>query len=335
MKNTAYNRENGITKKDARKVFSHIGFSLFFYDVAVLLLQSALVFLVMWGFALFGYDNSAAEKFVSSNEFIWTSSIICQFFLGSLVCFILLSLKKPLVKFSGEKRRFTFKQTVLMGIVCIAVMQFGSMISTFLSEWVRNLRGAPLENSLSSLVYESNVFVVILVCVIIGPILEELIYRKCVIDRLRPFGEWFAVICSALIFGLAHGNFLQLFYSVGIGIIFGIIYLKTNNIGICIGYHIFINFLGGVVPVLLSRIDTETEAALLSPANIALLAYIFLLLLITFAGILILFAAHKSIRLSARRVEGISKIDTIKAFIFNFGMILLLIITVYSFIMSF
>ncbi len=335
MKNTSYNPQIGLTRKDARKVFSHIGFSLFFYDVAVLLLQSVLVFMVMWGFRLFGYDNSAAEKFIGSNEFTWIASIICQFILGSFVCFILMSLKKPMVKFGGEKRKFTFKQTLLVGIVCIAVMQFGSMVSTFLSEWVHELRGSPLENSLSDLVFESNIYIIIAVCVIIGPVLEELIYRKCIIDRLRPFGEWFAVICSALIFGLAHGNFLQLFYSFGIGIIFGIIYLKTNNIGICIGYHVFMNFMGGVMPVIFMRAGVGETAEVFTPANIAFFMYMFLMLLITFAGIMIIFATHKSIKLSKWRVDGVSKVDTVKAFIFNPGMILLLIITVFSFITSF
>ena len=335
MRNTDYNPQIGISKKDARKVFSHIGFSLFFYDLVVLLLQSALIFLIIKGFAVFGYERAVAEKFVNSNGFTWVASIICQFFLGSLVCFILMSLKRPVVKFGGEKRKFTFKQTVLMGIVCIAVMQIGSMMSTVLSEWVHELRGSPLENSLSDLVFESNVFVVILVCVIIGPVLEELIYRKCIIDRLRPFGEGFAVICSALIFGLAHGNFLQLFYSFGIGIIFGIIYLKTNNIGICIGYHVFMNFLGGVVPVLFMRAGVGEGLEMFTPANMAFLAYMFLMFLITCAGIMILFVTYKSIKLSKWKVDGISGIDTVKAFIFNPGMILLMLVTVFSFIMSF
>ena len=83
--------------------------------------------------------------------------------------------------------------------------------------------------------------------------MEEIFYRKLVIDRLRRYGELFAVIASGILFGLIHGNFSQFFYAAMIGIVFGIVYLRTGRIRYTIGLHMAINLVGGVYATEMSR----------------------------------------------------------------------------------
>lgn len=77
--------------------------------------------------------------------------------------------------------------------------------------------------------------------VIGAPILEELIFRKLVLDRTGRFGETPAVLCSALIFGLAHQNAGQFFLAFLLGILFARIYLHTGKIVYTMVLHFMIN----------------------------------------------------------------------------------------------
>lgn len=80
---------------------------------------------------------------------------------------------------------------------------------------------------------------------IVGPIIEELLLRAGLLAtllrcKIRP---WIAIILSAFIFGLIHGNMAQ-FISASIGgIILGIIYYKTHNVVTTSIIHILNNSL--------------------------------------------------------------------------------------------
>ena len=67
---------------------------------------------------------------------------------------------------------------------------------------------------------------------IIGPVTEEFIFRQATLggmlrNGIRPI---YAVLLSALLFGVIHLNWAQILPAFSIGIMLGIIYLKTGNI---------------------------------------------------------------------------------------------------------
>lgn len=74
-----------------------------------------------------------------------------------------------------------------------------------------------------------------------GPVIEEYIYRWKLINHLRPFGEKAAILYSALMFGLMHGNLAQFLYGTVIGIIMGYMMVKTGRMLYNCLLHIFIN----------------------------------------------------------------------------------------------
>ena len=49
--------------------------------------------------------------------------------------------------------------------------------------------------------------------VVLAPVMEELIFRKVLIDRTIVYGDKAAVVLSGLLFGVFHGNFHQFFYA--------------------------------------------------------------------------------------------------------------------------
>lgn len=76
---------------------------------------------------------------------------------------------------------------------------------------------------------------------IVAPIAEELIYRRFMLGSLRVIGDVPAVIVSALIFGLAHGNFDQFCYCFFGGIIFGLCMIRYGSIKYGIALHMVHN----------------------------------------------------------------------------------------------
>lgn len=82
---------------------------------------------------------------------------------------------------------------------------------------------------------------IILAC-IIGPILEELVFRGTILNSIKKIKNgWIPILVSALVFGYAHGLPVQMVYTFIMGIVAGILYLKTGNIIYPIILHVVNN----------------------------------------------------------------------------------------------
>lgn len=83
----------------------------------------------------------------------------------------------------------------------------------------------------------------ILAIAIIGPIVEELVFREAIIHNMLKNGahRWQAILFSALAFGLIHFNPSQVPFAIIMGVILAVIYVKTNNIVLTSIIHIFNN----------------------------------------------------------------------------------------------
>ena len=121
-----------------------------------------------------------------------------------------------------------------------------------------------------------------ILAIVVAPIFEELIFRKLVLDRIGSFGETPAVLCSALIFGLAHQNAGQFFLAFLLGILFARIYLHTGKIVYTMLLHFMINFTA-----------TLEEVGLLIWGNSFDLWYLIALGVLVLAGIVLLIVCRK------------------------------------------
>ncbi len=88
-----------------------------------------------------------------------------------------------------------------------------------------------------------------LTIVVVGPILEELIFRGIVLDGLlRKYSPMKAIIVSSVLFGFIHLNPWQFLGAAFFGLFSGWIYYKTRNIFLTVAMHITnngISFLQG------------------------------------------------------------------------------------------
>ena len=76
---------------------------------------------------------------------------------------------------------------------------------------------------------------------LIAPAAEELLFRRLLLRRLRPYGERFALVASALCFGLFHGNLNQFFYAFLLGLVLAELALSTGCLWQAVLLHALVN----------------------------------------------------------------------------------------------
>lgn len=105
--------------------------------------------------------------------------------------------------------------------------------------------------------------------VVIPPIVEEMMFRGMILQGLRRFGDGFAVVASAALFGLFHGNFAQTVFAFLCGLVLGFVVIRTNSLLPSILIHALNNgtsvlielverYCGSDTAVAVSNIETNT-----------------------------------------------------------------------------
>ena len=169
-----------------------------------------------------------------------------------LIIFICLKISKKIFpgknkEFNESKSRFLLKKS-MASCICM-ILGFVLVKSVIISNWILYLHIVPSKNIFNTYMQNAtiiNTIVISIQVIIIGPIIEELIFRKILLGKLlekfsnRPIK---AIVYSALIFGIVHLNIIQGVAAFGGGIILGLIYYYTKSIKATIFAHILNNFL--------------------------------------------------------------------------------------------
>ena len=243
-----YEEIEGYKIKSAKRSFSRTMLSLASYLlISTAVVYTAQILLIL----IFGLER--AQAISQSTYYIWGMQIVAMYIIAFPLSYLVLK-KLPLAKRTGSK--MSLEEFVVTFFIAEGVMTVGAVISNYIVALLSALLGYEIENATSDIIMDTPVYIVVLVAVIIGPIFEELMFRKLMIDRLSVYGDRFAIIVSAVSFGLFHGNLSQLIYAVAIGFIFGYVYVKTQNVIYSILLHILLNFFG-TVPALLSAKSYE------------------------------------------------------------------------------
>lgn len=155
-----------------------------------------------------------------------------------------------------ETRKFDMKPGLFFKLLlmCLPMMWAGSVFGSMLSMALSN---GEATDRVADLAMQTNIWNVVFL-VIVGPIFEEWLFRKQLIDHTRKYGEKTAILLSGLAFGLFHMNLFQFFYAFLLGLMFGYIYMRTSKLRYSTAMHMIINFNGGVLaPWILTRVDLD------------------------------------------------------------------------------
>ena len=199
-------------------------------------------------------------------------------------------------------------QVFLMGYGVSTVL---NVIGTMLN---KSTGGTDFVGEISSMI-STGLVVTFLIPVVIGPILEELIFRKLLIDRIRRFGEWNAVLFSALAFGLFHMNLPQFCYAASVGLMLGYVYVKTGRILYTIIMHILLNSASSLIVLATTGGSVKASIILLSAAAILIIVGVI-------SGIILFFVKRKKLQFDSDMPEAISRDEVFRTAYLNPGVIL-------------
>ncbi len=220
--------------KEAKRHFSRIGVA-----ATVMLLLMIAVAQIIYSLAYTHAPDIAQKEWFS-----WAVSSVTMYIIA-MPAFLIIMQRIPSTK--PKKSDMGGRRWFVLIAVSATVMYLGSYASNVLMSIIAGFTGIMPENTVTQTLVNSNPIIRLALVGIVAPVLEELIFRKALLDRTRVYGEKTALIFSALVFALFHGNFYQFFYAFGLGIVLGYVYLRTGRIRNTIFLHMGINLLNGVL----------------------------------------------------------------------------------------
>lgn len=182
---------------------------------------------------------------VWQNEFFSTAFSCCIPIISELTA-IIVGIKwlgldfKPLATRDGFNGGTMFKLMTLAIGLQTASSIIASIIASILK--VFGLEPAPVDFSATESL-AANILMYFYAC-LLGPVLEELLYRGVLLQSMRKYNEKFAIFLSAAIFGLMHQNYQQFILGFLIGIPLAVVTIKSGSIIPAIFTHIVVNTSG-------------------------------------------------------------------------------------------
>lgn len=134
-------------------------------------------------------------------------------------------------------------------LLCMVIFaQLLFQIIATLIEGLLNLIGLTAMGSMESATMGVETISMFLYVCVGAPIAEELLFRGLVLRTLMPHGKRFAIVMSALLFGVYHGNIVQIPYAMAVGLVFGYV-AAEYSVAWAMALHMFNNLvLADMIP---------------------------------------------------------------------------------------
>lgn len=256
--------------KEARGVFSRYNLALFLYTAVAYAVVFALELILSIALGIEEYTKLLDNVYIQ-----WLFGVGLMYLIGFPVFFLIIR-KMPVNK--GVKKKMGAKEFFAFLLVAQAFILAGNLIGQSLNGVIGALFDRNITDATSELIEKSPVWLIFIVVVIIGPIIEELLFRKLMIDRISKYGDTLAIIVSAVAFGLFHGNFYQFFYACFLGLLLGYMYTKTRDVKYTVIMHMIINFLGSVAVLPLMDMQEALLSGTVPETGSELQAYLYSLM---------------------------------------------------------
>lgn len=289
--------ERYIDIKKAGKVFSTVGITVLMYFLIDLAAQYILGI-------VFSYINPA---WMDSYPMMCIYIFVPQYLLAFPCALLILRTLEPS---KPEKSPLKFSSFILMFIISEFFMYAGNVLGNLLNSAIMKLAGISGQSLIENMILDWPLYLKLALFVIIGPFFEEFLFRKTIIDRTRVYGEKNAVIFSAVMFGLFHGNIIQLFYAAGIGLVLGYVYTKTGKLRYSYMLHVIINFFGSIVSAWIIDYGAEdleklesTGEIVMSGGVIAYFCYIACIIAVSLAGMVLFFVKKRNVSFRDTELE--------------------------------
>lgn len=300
-------KENGEKLNINEKFFSRIGFNYLIYAIATIAIQ--FVILNLLGIIDINLLNDFNVKTITS--------AICNYILPFPLLFWLMN---KLDSEKLEQKSLNIKTFLLYLCITFTLMWIGNIIGLAITAAIGNVIQSDITNPVQTLINNTDIWLNLIIISIIGPIFEEIFFRKLLIDRTIKYGAKVSIIVSALLFGFMHGNVNQFFYAFLMGGFFAYVYIKTGKIVYTIILHLSVNLMGSVVSLFVIESANAIVQNTPTPFDIGIVLIYMLILLAMLLFGLIGLSKYKQANLE-QYVPKIKLEKPLKTIIINPGML--------------
>lgn len=292
--------------KEIRKHFSKLGLMFFLGTLIVYGMKYGVNYLVQW----------LRPEWLENPDINISISMVTMYLI-SMPVMILLIKRVPAVAL--EKRSMKVWQFLLAVVMSFCITYCSNIAGTIVTVIIGMFKGGAVNNVMMNLTSSLGIPTMLVYMVICAPIMEELVFRKLIVDRTVRYGQGPAILISGLMFGLFHGNLNQFAYAFTLGMFLAFLYAKTGKIQYTIGIHMCLNFMGGIVATLVMRamnfegymeaVASGSEEAMLEvmmaslPGWIGIMGLVFFMGMCIIAGIVLFIVFRKKFVLDKGEVE--------------------------------
>ncbi|MEH6992796.1 type II CAAX endopeptidase family protein [Neobacillus drentensis] len=166
--------------------------------------------------------------------------LIFSFTLALVIILFLLraEMKKPAV----NERSSSFSYSAVWAVIGVFLALFAQSLAANIERLIGVEMGS--ENTQQILTIIESFPLAILVSSVIGPILEEIVFRKIIFGTLhKRFNFFLSALISSVIFALAHMEPHHILLYSAMGFTFAFLYVKTKQILVPIFAHVAMNTL--------------------------------------------------------------------------------------------
>lgn len=310
-----YDAENSmyIRKSREKKEIKRIGVAAGISVIAYVIIQNIISLIIMVS-PLGAIYNSDAAFGSALNVFISVFGILVPF--GVAGYFLNKEKNTPIVDFKGPVSIPLMITGVAFGVfVCLA----GNYVTTVFVGFMEQI-GITLTSPDYLVPEDISGRIMYTVSIAVVPALvEEFAIRGVILQPLRKYGDKFAIIASALLFAIMHGNLIQAPFALiaGVGIAYAV--CITNSIWTGVIIHFCNNFYSVVVEFLVADIQDENKL------NSIYLAITIALYAIAILGSALFFIIKKQRKL-VPSFTLINEKEKMSAFVFSIPMVIALLI---------
>ena len=235
-------------RKSIRRLSLYAGGAILLY----ILIQNAAAVLMQ----LFG-----VYAIYLNNPLVQAGAEIILSMIGFLVPFFVF--RKPMRRVSGTlrdlpmdapKNKGQFALAIPAGLgFCMLANQVTGYLTAFLEALGLELSAPQLPMPEGVLGVTASFFRIVAV----AAVCEEVFFRGMILQNLRRYGEGFAILMSALVFGVMHCNLIQAPFALIVGVALGYFSLKTGTLWTGILIHACNNGISLVFSYLQGRVDDQ------------------------------------------------------------------------------
>lgn len=210
-------------------------------------------------------DKETFAAIIGSAVFSYLYEIIYSVFVvgGSFLIIGLIMHKKGYLGAMPMGKPANAKYLPIVIIGAFGICLLGNIFTSYFDSFIEAISGFELKMPETPDPNKAflDIFLYFLSTAAVPALVEELIMRGIIMQPLRRYGDWFAILASSMIFGLMHCNLLQIPFAFFAGIAIGYAVITTGSVWTGVLIHFCNNAFSVAMAIVLTFCGEDSAAA--------------------------------------------------------------------------